>query len=138
MYVLWRRSFTISGLGGAIAILGLFVYNVAPAVSEPAQQASRTGAQGGQVREFTVTADRFSFAPARLEVNKDDLVKITFTAVDIPHSFTQDGYRIAKRAGAGQTVVFEFRADRAGEYPFYCNLTQDDRCRDMKGVLVVR
>ena len=75
---------------------------------------------------------QFAFSPAQIDVQKDDLVKITFTAVDIPHSFTVDGYRIAKRAGAGQTVVFEFRADRAGEHDFYCNLAQDERCRPAK------
>ena len=31
-------------------------------------------------------------------------------AADIPHSFTIDEYRIAKRAGTGQTVTFEFRS----------------------------
>ena len=55
------------------------------------------------------------------------------------HSFTIDvPYRISKRAGAGQSVVFEFRADEAGRFPFYCNLTQDERCKQMKGELVVR
>ena len=92
----------------------------------------------GQIREFTVTGRSNSFAPGRIEVQKDDLVKITFTAADIAHSFTVDSYRIAKRAGAGQTVVFEFRADRSGTFPFYCNLSQDDKCREMKGELVVR
>jgi heme/copper-type cytochrome/quinol oxidase subunit 2 len=71
-------------------------------------------------------------------VQKDDLVKITFTAADIAHSFTMDGYRISKRAGAKQSVVFEFRADQPGTFPFYCNLTQDSKCREMKGELVVR
>jgi heme/copper-type cytochrome/quinol oxidase subunit 2 len=92
----------------------------------------------GQVREFTVNGRDHSFNPGRLEVQKDDLVKITFTAGDIAHSFTVDRYRIAKRAGAGQTVVFEFRADQTGTFPYYCNLTQDDKCRQMKGELVVR
>jgi len=92
----------------------------------------------GQVREFTVTGRDHAFSPARLEVQKDDLVKITFTAADMPHSFTIDDYRIAKRAGMGQHVVFEFRADRTGSFPFYCNLKQDDRCQHMKGELVVR
>lgn len=93
----------------------------------------------GQAREFTISGNQFAFAPARIEVQKDDLVKITFTASDIAHSFVIDNpYRIAKRAGAGQTVVFEFRADQAGTFPFYCNLTQDDRCRQMKGQLVVK
>jgi cytochrome c oxidase subunit II len=92
----------------------------------------------GQARDITIRGDQFSFSPQRIEVRKDDLVKVTFTAGDIPHSFTMDGYRIAKRAGAGQTVVFEFRADQSGSFPFYCNLTQDDRCRQMKGELVVK
>jgi heme/copper-type cytochrome/quinol oxidase subunit 2 len=92
----------------------------------------------GQVREFTVSGSNNAFAPGRLEVQKDDLVKITFTASDIAHSFTLDQYRISKRAGAGQTVVFEFRADQTGTFPYYCNLTQDERCRQMRGELVVR
>jgi heme/copper-type cytochrome/quinol oxidase subunit 2 len=105
----------------------------------PPNERTPAGARNqGQVREFTVTGRDHRFAPGRLEVQKDDLVKITFTASDIAHSFTLDSYRIAKRAGAGQTVVFEFRADQTGSFPFYCNLTQDDRCRQMKGELVVR
>jgi heme/copper-type cytochrome/quinol oxidase subunit 2 len=92
----------------------------------------------GQVREFTVTGRDHAFSPAQMEVQKDDLVKVTFTAADIPHSFTIDKYRIAKRAGAGQSVTFEFRADQAGEFDFYCSLTQDNRCRSMRGRLTVR
>jgi len=93
----------------------------------------------GQVREITISGDQYAFSPARIEVQKDDLVQIKFTAKDIAHSFTVDvPYRISKRAGAGQSVIFEFRADEAGRFPFYCNLTQDDRCKQMKGELVVR
>jgi nitrous-oxide reductase len=87
--------------------------------------------------EFTVTAKDFAFAPARLEVRQNDIVRITFRAVDIPHTLTIDEYRISKRAAIGQTIVFEFRADRAGTFPIYCNLTADQRCRRMKGTLVV-
>ena len=54
------------------------------------------------------------------------------------HSITIDEYRISKRAGAGQSVVLEFRADRTGTVTFYCNMMQDERCRNMKGQLVVR
>ncbi len=92
----------------------------------------------GTARAFTIDGDQFAFSPARLEVQKDDLVKITFTAHDIAHSFTIDNYRIAKRAAAGQTVTFEFRADQVGTHRFYCNLTQDARCRRMEGQLIVR
>ena len=91
-----------------------------------------------QVREITISADQFAYAPSTIDVQRDDLVKITFSSVDMAHSFTIDSYRIAKRAGAGQSVVFEFRADQTGRFPIYCTLTQDDRCRQMKGELVVR
>jgi heme/copper-type cytochrome/quinol oxidase subunit 2 len=112
---------------------------LAVVVSAASLWAGRAAGSRGQVREITITGDQFAFSPARIEVQKDDLVQIKFTAKDIAHSFTVDlPYRISKRAGAGQSVVFEFRADETGRFPFYCNLTQDDRCKQMKGELVVR
>ena len=92
----------------------------------------------GTTREFSVVGTHNAFRPGTLEVHRNDLVKITFTAEDIAHSFTVDGYRISKRAGAGQAVTFEFRADQSGSFPYYCNLSQDDGCKNMKGQLVVR
>jgi heme/copper-type cytochrome/quinol oxidase subunit 2 len=89
-------------------------------------------------REFHITARKYDYTPPRLEVTQDDLVKVTLTSADIPHSFTVDQYRIAKRVGAGQTMTFEFRADQAGTFPIYCNLRQDEKCRDMRAILVVR
>ena len=97
------------------------------------------GQDQGQVREFTVKGDHYAFSPSTLTVNKGDVVKVTFTAVDIAHSFTiDDTYRISKRAAAGQSVTFEFRADTAGRHAIYCNLTADPKCKDMKGTLEVR
>ena len=90
-----------------------------------------------QVREITVRGDGHSFSPATIEVQKDEIVKVTFTAVDMPHSFTIDEYRISKRAAQGQTVTFEFRADKGGG-DFYCNLSQDSRCKNMRGKFVVK
>jgi cytochrome c oxidase subunit II len=88
-------------------------------------------------REVTVTAKKYAFSPGRIDVNQNDLVRVTLRSDDIPHSFTVDSYRIAKRVGAGQTVTFEFRADHSGTFPIYCNLRQEDGCREMRGELVV-
>jgi nitrous-oxide reductase len=87
--------------------------------------------------EVTVTARKYSFTPSRIEVTQDDIVRITLKAEDIPHSLTIDEYRIAKRAAPGQPASIEFRADKAGTFPFYCNLTSDERCKEMRGQLVV-
>ena len=116
-----RRAFASVALLVAAA-LGL---GVAP----PAQEQGR--------HEITVTAKRYAFSPARIEVTENDVVKITLVAEDIPHSFTIDEYRISKRAAPGRPVTFEFRADKAGAFPFYCNLTIEDGCRKMRGDLVV-
>jgi heme/copper-type cytochrome/quinol oxidase subunit 2 len=116
-----------------VSLTGLLLGFVAAAsLPSPAR-----GQEGGR-REITVVARKFAFEPSVIEVDENDLVKITVTTEDIAHSFTLDAYRIARRAAPGQPTTFEFRADRAGTFPFYCNLKVDDGCKDMKGTLVVR
>lgn len=100
--------------------------------------AAATQDQGPTNKPFAVSAHRYAFDPPRIEVNQDDLVKIELRTADIAHSLTIDEYRIAKRVGPGQPVTFEFRADRAGTFPYYCNLQIEDGCRQMRGVLVVK
>ncbi len=94
-------------------------------------------------RDFTVTAHKYGFRVAgvdrsEIHVAQNDLVHITFTTEDIPHSFTIDEpYRIMRRVEPGKSVSFDFRADKPGRFPFFCNLTIDEKCKEMKGVLVV-
>jgi len=95
-------------------------------------------AQEGGERRFTVSAHKYAFSPSRIEVQQDDLVRVTFSTSDIPHSFTIDRYRIAKRVEPGRPIVFEFRADQPGRFPIYCNLTTDERCKEMVGELIVK
>jgi len=89
-------------------------------------------------REFTIVAKDHVFTPNKLEVSQDDLVKITLKSEDRPSSFAIDAYRIVKRAAGGLATTFEFRADRAGTFTFYCNLTADEGCKEMKGTLIVK
>ena len=94
--------------------------------------------QGPTAKPFVVTLHRYAFDPPTIEVNQDDLVKIELHSDDIAHSLTIDEYRIAKRVSHDQPVTFEFRADRAGTFPFYCNLQIEDGCRQMRGKLIVK
>lgn len=94
-------------------------------------------------REVGVTAQKYRFVisgseRAEIRVSQDDLVHVTLTSDDIPHSFTLPDYRIQKRVEPGRSVTFEFRAERAGRFEFFCSLT-NDRCREqgMNGVLIV-
>jgi cytochrome c oxidase subunit II len=94
--------------------------------------------QAPTARPFAVTARRYRFDPPRIEVFQDDLVRVELKTADIPHSLTVDAYRIAKKVTPRQPVTFEFRADRAGTFPFYCNLQAEEGCRQMHGELVVK
>ena len=94
-------------------------------------------AQEGGERRFTVSAHKYAFNPARIVVQQDDLVRVNLSTDDIPHSFTIDKYRIAKRVEPGKSIVFEFRADQPGRFPIYCNLTADEGCKKMVGELIV-
>jgi heme/copper-type cytochrome/quinol oxidase subunit 2 len=95
-------------------------------------------------RDFEVVARKYAFrvsgtdAP-EIRVKQNDLVHITFSTEDIPHSFTIEDapYRIMRRAEPGKPVSFDFRADHAGRFRFFCNLTIDEKCKDMQGTLIV-
>ena len=88
-------------------------------------------------REFTITAKDYRFSPARLEVSRDDLVKLTVRSEDVAYSVTIDEYRVSRRVPAGGVTTLEFRADRAGRFPFYSNLTSDSRHSQARGELIV-
>ena len=103
--------------------------------------AGGTRAQGK--RDVTVLAHKYGFkvdgGGAEIRVQQDDVVRITFSTEDIPHSFTieDETYRIMRRADPGKPVTFDFRADKPGRFPFQCSLKADDRCKEMQGVLIV-
>src|SRR5438105_2815151 len=116
-----RRSavLTLLGIGGVLATTALFA--ASPALGPgPSTSLGAGQEQAPNRREFTIIARDFKFDPTRIEVMQDDLVKITVRSDDIAHSFTMDEYRISKRVPAGGSTTFEFRADRAGTFPFYC------------------
>jgi len=89
-------------------------------------------------REFTVTARDYSFSPNRVEAQQDDLIKLIVQSADNAYGFTIDDYRVSKRVPAGGSTVIEFRADRAGTFAFYSNLSNDARHSQMRGQLIVR
>ncbi|HEX5068881.1 MAG TPA: cupredoxin domain-containing protein [Vicinamibacterales bacterium] len=95
-------------------------------------------------RDFSVTAKKYGYTvsdsnTAEIRVHQNDMVTITFTAEDIPHSFTisDDHYRIDRRAEKGKPVTFKFLADKAGEFEIRCILTADQKCKDMVAKLIV-
>jgi cytochrome c oxidase subunit II len=112
-----------------VGALGL----LSPFALQPAAQE-----QAPNRREITLTARNYRFSPSRIEVAKDDLVKLTVQSEDNAYSVTIDEYRVSRRVPAGGSTTLEFRADRAGTFAFSSNFTNDARHAQMRGELVVR
>jgi heme/copper-type cytochrome/quinol oxidase subunit 2 len=123
---LTRRSFGLMAAGAGLLLAG-------PAVIRLFAQD-----QAPNRRELTIVVKDFHYTPDRIEVTQDDLVKLTIRSADAAHGFAIDEYRIVKRVQAGGATTFEFRADRAGTFPFYCNLTGESGHQGEHGLLVVK
>lgn len=122
-----RRALALIGAGaGATAV-------VAPLrAANPFRQD-----QAPARRDFTITAKNYTFSPDRIEVGRDERVRITIEGADQIHSFAIDEFRIARRIQPGTSAVVEFRADRTGSFTYYCNIGADPGCKAMKGTIVV-
>ena len=89
------------------------------------------------VKEFTMTAKNWEFEPSTITVNKGDRVKLHITSADVEHGFRLAAFNINKTLPPGQTVDVEFVADKAGSFPFFCNVFCGDGHSTMNGTLVV-
>ena len=101
------------------------------------------GVSARSTRDFPVSAHRYGYrigsaSKVEIRVQEGDVVRVTFAADDIPHSFTIEDapYRIMRKAEPGKPVSFDFRADQPGRFAFFCNLTIDDKCKEMRGTLI--
>lgn len=99
----------------------------------PASGAKTTPA----TKEFTVSAQNFSFDLKSIKVNKGDTVKVTFKVADGYHDLKIDELNVAtNRLNAGQEQTVQFVADKAGQFEYYCSVNSH-RAMGMKGMLVV-
>ena len=92
----------------------------------------------GNVKEITVTNNGFKFNPSTLTVNKGDKVVITFENTGGTHDFRIDGYNVGTNIiNGGEEDEFEFTADKAGTFEYYCSVG-NHRQMGMKGTLTVK
>jgi cytochrome c oxidase subunit 2 len=95
-------------------------------------------AAGGEDRQIEVTASRFKFEPAVLEVSEGDHVVITVRSGDIEHGFAIKKLKVkATVPKGGESVRLEFVASKPGTYEISCSEYCGKGHSGMKGQLVV-
>lgn len=94
-------------------------------------------ASTASVKEFTVSGENFKFTPSTMTVERGDTVRITFNNVGGTHDLRVDGYEVGTKVIQGGTSeTFEFVANEAGSFEYYCSVGQH-RQMGMVGTLTV-
>jgi cytochrome c oxidase subunit 2 len=100
--------------------------------------AVRTGLAGESPRTIQVTASRFKFEPAVIEVQQGEAVSLVLHSADTTHGLAIPAYRVKVTIPkGGDAVTVGFVADRPGHFPFECSEYCGSGHKQMKGELVV-
>ena len=94
----------------------------------------------GQLKEFNITAKRFSFEPSTITVNLGDRVKLNITvpAGDTTHGITIPDFGVRQDLPPGQTTTVEFTASKTGTFDFKCDVVCGEGHSEMAGTLIVK
>jgi nitrous-oxide reductase len=106
----------------------------------PQQGEERVERNGNQV-EIWMTSIRSHFTPEHVEIREGDHVTWHITnlerTVDAVHGFAVPAYNINLSLEPGETITFEFEADKPGVFSFYCTEFCSALHLEMKGYLMI-
>ena len=90
-------------------------------------------------QRFEVTASRYAFDPARIEVRHGDVVELVLRSADTDHGLAIKAYavKVAIPKG-GETVGVSFVASRVGTFLIECSEYCGSGHKRMRGELVVK
>jgi len=102
---------------------------------------SAAGAFAAEAREtkrFEMTASRYAFSPARIEVKQGEVVELVLRSADTDHGFAikANSVKVAIPKG-GEIVGVSFVASRPGTFPIECSEYCGSGHKRMRGELVV-
>ena len=89
-------------------------------------------------KSFTITAQKWSFSPSTITVNKGDTVKLSIKSTDVDHGFFLPDFNVNETLSAGSTTSVTFVADKSGTFSFSCSKFCGSGHSDMVGTLIVK
>jgi cytochrome c oxidase subunit II len=113
---------------------GILVFLAAGTVSMARTQAPPPQ---GEAREIQVTAKKYEFNPAVIEVKQGEHIKLIITATDHDHGFECGDLHLNQILKKGKATTIEFTADKAGTFSFRCSHFCGMGHLKMKGKIVV-
>ena len=94
---------------------------------------------GAPVKEIEVSAKKYEFTPAEIEVPLNTLLRLHLKATDKEHGFELKSVKEScVKFKPGAPVTVEFYADKAGEFEFNCCKFCGTGHGKMKGKIIVK
>jgi len=121
---------TIQTLGAIGAILSLVLLAAKPTWAADAEKPAAKAKSIAAVKEFTLAAviidDAKFWLPSTIVVEEGDHVKLTLKNMApgavTDHGFSIPAYNITEVVERGKPKTVEFNADKAGVFPYICQL----------------
>ena len=85
-----------------------------------------------------VTAKKFEFSPAVIELKVGVPVVLEITSLDRGHGFALPEFKIDEKVEGGGAIRVRFVPDHPGTFPFHCSVFCGSGHEDMGGTIVVR
>ena len=104
------------------------------AVGSPAAASAQAEA-GDPVK---VTAKKFEFSPSTIRLRRGVPAVLELVALDHVHGFNAPAFGVRADLSPGKAVRLRVVPDKAGTFPFFCDVFCGDGHEDMNGTIVVQ
>jgi cytochrome c oxidase subunit 2 len=91
-----------------------------------------------QEKVIQVTAERFKFTPAVIELKLGQPVVLELTTLDRKHGFQVPDLKIDESIEPGKITRVRIVPDKAGTFPFHCDVFCGSGHEEMAGEIVVK
>ena len=88
-------------------------------------------------RVVKVSARKFAFTPNEIVLRKDEPVTLEFVTEDVFMGFNAPEFKVRMDIVPGKTMRLRFTPDKAGTFPFLCDVFCGDGHETMSGKLIV-
>jgi len=90
-----------------------------------------------QEKVIQVTAEKFKFTPATIEVKVGEPVVLELSSLDRKHGFQVPDLKIDESIEPGKVTRVRIVPDKAGTFPFHCDIFCGSGHEEMAGEIVV-
>lgn len=98
--------------------------------------AFRVTAQGAP-RVISVTAKKFTYDPNEIHLKVGEAVVIELTSLDVVMGFNCPDFKVRSDVPPGKATRVELKPDKAGTFPFFCDVFCGSGHEDMNGTFIV-